>query len=190
MTLNPTPAKTPPLRGFVLSVSLTEEEARRAGTSLDKIAKALRYQLSAMLPAASTEFTYLVPRPAQRGNRPRLTVAHRPPSEDGLVVDLRHEQARIDGADVRLSPREFQLLRVLIASAHSPLDRGGLFEAVWGGSMTPGNQRIIDVTIRRLRSRLGGYGATIRTVRGLGYRFDPLPGVTVLTAQEAVDRAS
>ena len=32
--------------------------------------------------------------------------------------------------------------------------------------------------------------ATIRTVRGLGYRFDPLPGVTVLTAQEAVDRAS
>lgn len=190
MTIHTTGQKTPPLRGFVLSVSLTEEEARRAGTSLDKIAKALRYQLSAMLPAASTEFTYLVPRPAQRGTRPRLTVAHRPPAEDGLVVDLRHEQARIDGADVRLSPREFQLLRVLIASAHCPLDRSGLFEAVWGSSATPGNQRIIDVTIRRLRSRLGSYGATIRTVRGLGYRFDPLPGVTVLTAQEPADRAS
>ncbi|MFT3888442.1 MAG: winged helix-turn-helix domain-containing protein [Arachnia sp.] len=190
LTARPT-ASTPPLRGFVLSVSLTEEEARRAGTSLDKIAQALRFQLSAMLPAASTEFTYLIPAPARgRAQSPR-SVIHRLPSEKGLVIDLPREQARIDGKDVGLSQREFELLRVLIESAHTPLDRPALFAEVWGEADDDANLRTIDVTVRRLRSRLGSHGATIRTIRGLGYRFDPLPGVTVLAAPtSSLSRAS
>lgn len=169
----------PPVHGFLLSVNIKEEEARRAGTSLDRIAHALRVQLSAMLPAATTEYTYLVARAANpRGARPRLSATRRPPAEQGLVVDLQRQQARIDGRDASLSQREFELLRALLVAGGAALSRSELIDRVWGSDEA--GPRVVDVTIRRLRSRLSRHGGAVRTVRGIGYRFDAVPGVAVL----------
>lgn len=170
-----------PLHGLVFSVSLTEEEAHRAGTSLDRIAQALRFQLSAMLPTASTKFSYMVAAPERARRAASQSVIRRLPAENGLVIDLQRGQARVDGEVLQLSQREFDVLRALIDSRSEPLSRSDLFDKVLGPASTP-NPRSVDVIIHRLRGRLGTHGAVIRTVRGLGYRFDPLPGVTVLGA--------
>lgn len=168
-------------RGFVLSVTLTEEEARRMGTSLPRIAQALQMQLAAMLPAATAEVA-----PLTSPGRPTLTLARPAAREEGLVIDLRRLQARVDGVDVHLSEREFDLLAALV-TAGEPLSRDDLFQQVWGGEPASG-ERVVDVTIRRLRTRLGAWSGLIATVRGTGYRVALLPGTSVIAARSTARR--
>ncbi len=113
--------------GFVLTVTLTEEDARRAGTTLPRVAQALRLQLSAMLPAAETQVVPL--HPARAVRRP-------------------------------------------------------LFDEVWGGE-PPSGERVVDVTVHRLRARLGDWHNVVTTVRGVGYRSVGAPGVRVVQARGA-----
>lgn len=180
----PDPARP---RGFVLYVDLSESAARDAGTSLEKVANALRVQLAALLPAAETSATLITgdrrPSPSEvaPGTR-RIGPRPVPPPANGLVVDLDRDQVRIDDRPVPLAPREFSLLRALVRGAGVTLSRPALVRAVWsaGEPASPADERAVDVTIARLRSRLGQYGAVIRTVRGAGYRFDAHPDVAVL----------
>lgn len=184
----PFPQPAAPVHGFVLSVGLTEEQARSAGTSLANIMHALETQLTAMLPTARTQVSYL-PTSSSRGTnvrqlRPAPSQAHRGAAELGLVLDLSRGRARLDGHDVDLSLREFQLLRALILARGAPLNRDDLQSQAWEGETAPSSERTVDVTVRRVRSRLGDYARIIRTVRGVGYRFDPQPGVRVLIPRE------
>lgn len=170
-------------QGFVISVGLTEEEARRAGTSLERIIHAMQVQLAAMLPAAQTRVALLPAPPTAASGRPKLRALRRPP-ESGLLLDLARGQARIDGHDISLSQREYELLSVLAAKQGKPLTRGELYRRVWSSdSGAASNERVVDVTVRRLRTRLRGYAQIIRTVRGTGYRFDLQPGVTIREPQ-------
>ncbi len=173
VTLSPTPH-----HGFVISVGLTEEEARRAGTSLERIIHALQVQLAAMLPAAQTRIAYLPAKPPAPV-RPSRPTALRRLAEPGLLLDLERGQALIDGRDIALSRREYELLVALIGARRTPLTRAELYRRVWDqrSLSATSNERIVDVTVRRLRTRLRDYAPVVRTVRGIGYRFDPLPGV-------------
>lgn len=166
-------------QGFVLSVGLTEEEAQRMGTSLERIAHALQTQLAAMLPAAQSRVAYLPP-PGARPSRPAAT---RRQSEPGLILDLERGSARINGRDISLSQREYELLSALVRAGRQALTRGEIYESVWDQAASGSNERVVDVTVRRLRARLRSYGQVIRTVRGVGYRFDPLPGVRIRRAE-------
>lgn len=181
---SPRPA-TVAAHGFILTVGLTEEQARSAGTSLERIMHALEAQLTAMLPTARTRVNYL-PAPSSRGSNVRqlhpVPSAHR--GEPGLVLDLSRGRARLDGRDVDLSLREFQVLRALIDARGTALTRDDLQARVWEGETAPSSERVVDVTVRRVRSRLGEYAHVIRTVRGVGYRFEPQPGVRVLVPRE------
>ncbi|QXT63207.1 winged helix-turn-helix domain-containing protein [Tessaracoccus palaemonis] len=161
--------------GFVLTVTLTEEDARRAGTTLPRVAQALRLQLSALLPAAETQVVPL--HPARAARRPA-------PREPGLVIDLGRLQARVDGVDLGLSEREFDVLACLVAAGSATLGRQELFDEVWGGE-PPSGERVVDVTVRRLRARLGDWHNVVTTVRGVGYRFVGAPGVRVVQARGA-----
>lgn len=175
-----------PAHGFVLSVGLTEEQARSAGTSLERIMHAMEAQLAAMLPMARTRVDYLPP-PSTRDSNVRRLHPSGPAQRgatQGLVVDLARERARLDGRDVELSLREFQVLRALIIARGAPLTRDALQAQVWDGEKAPSSGRVVDVTVRRVRSRLGAYAHVIRTVRGVGYRFEPQPGVRVLVPRE------
>lgn len=177
----------PRVHGFVLSVSITQEEALRAGTSLERIAHALRVQLSAMLPAATTEYTYLMENSAH-GPRPRLAATRPPAPERGLVVDLRRQRARVDGRDASLSQREFALLQALLSARGESVSRPDLIERVWGSDEA--SLRAVDVTVKRLRGRLARHGEAIRTVRGVGYRLDLDPDVLVVGEERLEGRAS
>lgn len=93
-----------------------------------------------------------------------------------LLIDPVARQVWKGGQEVTLTPREFDLLLFLARHPHQVFTREQLFEAVWGERYLEADSNTVTVHIRRLRSRLGddpSQGAMIRTVWGVGYRFDP-----------------
>ena len=91
--------------------------------------------------------------------------------EDGrLTIDFADVRATCDGANVKLTNKEFQLLSVLAKKRGRVVNRQQLLDQVWGYSYY-GDARTLDVHIRRLRQKLGACGDCIETVVGVGYRF-------------------
>jgi DNA-binding response OmpR family regulator len=88
----------------------------------------------------------------------------------GLVADFDAVAVSVDGQPVRLTRREFELLRFLIENRNRVLSRDRLLERVWGYERLV-ETRSVDVHVGRLRAKLGTAGRQIETVVGLGYRF-------------------
>jgi DNA-binding response OmpR family regulator len=90
-----------------------------------------------------------------------------------IVADFDAVAVEVDGEAVRLTRREFELLRYLVANKNRVLSRDRLLERVWGYDHTI-ETRSVDVHVGRLRGKLRSAGQQIETVVGLGYRFvDP-----------------
>jgi DNA-binding response OmpR family regulator len=87
-----------------------------------------------------------------------------------LVADFDAAMVRVDDASVRLTRREFDLLRCLVENRNRVLSRDRLLERVWG-YLQEVETRSVDVHIGRLRSKLGAAAPQIETVVGIGYRF-------------------
>jgi DNA-binding response OmpR family regulator len=87
-----------------------------------------------------------------------------------LVADFDAVAITVDGEPVRLTRREFELLRCLVENRNRVLSRDRLLERVWGYEHFI-ETRSVDVHVGRLRSKLGAAGRQIETVVGLGYRF-------------------
>jgi DNA-binding response OmpR family regulator len=87
-----------------------------------------------------------------------------------LVADFEAVAISVDGAPVRLTRREFELLRFLVENRNRVLSRDRLLERVWGYDRFI-ETRSVDVHVGRLRAKLGTAGQQIETVVGLGYRF-------------------
>ena len=85
----------------------------------------------------------------------------------GLHVDLLGRAAYLDGRSVPLTAREYLLIELLYTSRGRLFGRGDILERLWGLAF-PGDDRIVDTYVKRLRGKLG-QGA-VQTVRGLGYR--------------------
>ncbi|HXH69701.1 MAG TPA: response regulator transcription factor [Pyrinomonadaceae bacterium] len=91
--------------------------------------------------------------------------------DDGKIsIDFADMRILCEGADVKLTRKEFALLTYLIKSAGRVATRQNLLDNVWGYSYF-GDTRTLDVHIRRLRQKLGDCGGCIETVVGVGYRF-------------------
>ncbi|TAM75219.1 response regulator transcription factor [bacterium] len=87
-----------------------------------------------------------------------------------IEVDVRRRCALVDGEELALSAREYQLLEYLVRNAGIVLERERIEEQVWGAPFDePSN--VVGVSIYRLRRKLGDAGTAIETVRGLGYRI-------------------
>jgi DNA-binding response OmpR family regulator len=84
----------------------------------------------------------------------------------GVALDLRRRTADAGGGPVGVSGREFLLLQHLMNRAGEVCSRAEILEDVWGVGFDPGTN-VVEVYIRRLRSKLGPY--TIETVRHVGY---------------------
>jgi DNA-binding response OmpR family regulator len=92
---------------------------------------------------------------------------------DGLTVNLAGRDVEVDGSAVVVSSLEFDLLAALAGAPGRVFSRAQLLERVWGYDFY-GDERVVDVHIRGLRSRLGDDAADprlIATVRGAGYKF-------------------
>ncbi len=77
-------------------------------------------------------------------------------------------EVRVDGNEVELTQREFDLLEYLLRHTGQVVTRDELLEGVWG-FVLPGQTRTVEVHVAQLRKKLG-YPELIRTVRGLGYK--------------------
>jgi two-component system, OmpR family, phosphate regulon response regulator PhoB len=87
-----------------------------------------------------------------------------------LVADFDAVSVSVDGDPIRLTRREFDLLRCLVENRNRVLTRDRLLVRVWGYDQSI-ETRSVDVHVGRLRSKLGTAGRQIETVVGLGYRF-------------------
>jgi len=87
-----------------------------------------------------------------------------------LRADFDAVSISVDGEPVRLTRREFELLKYLVENRSRVISRDRLLERVWGYDRFV-ETRSVDVHVGRLRAKLGPAGAQIETVVGLGYRF-------------------
>jgi DNA-binding response OmpR family regulator len=89
---------------------------------------------------------------------------------DHLTADFDAIAVTVDGSAIRLTRREFELLRYLVQNKNRVVSRDRLLERVWGYDRLV-ETRSVDVHVGRLRGKLGPAGRQIETVVGLGYRF-------------------
>jgi two-component system response regulator ResD len=90
-----------------------------------------------------------------------------------LEIDRRAREARIDGTDIRLKPKEFSLLIELANNPGIALSRERLLQKVWGFDFV-GDERTVDVHVHRLRLKLEApwrMASIVATVQGFGYKF-------------------
>ena len=176
-------------RGFVLYVGVDELKAAAAGTDLAHVVAALRALASELVPTSET-YAAVALAPQGAGGRdvevvrlalqdPSALAKHRqqPEREEkprgGVVVDLSRKRVVLDSETAALTYKEFELLQYLVLREGRTIDRAELISSLWSaGDDDAPNERTIDVHVRRLRSKLGSYEDIVRTVRGIGYRFD------------------
>ncbi|RTR37353.1 response regulator transcription factor [Shewanella canadensis] len=93
-------------------------------------------------------------------------------SVGNLVMELLTRKVTLDGTELMLQPKEFQLLKYLMEHPNQVISRTLLFEAVWDYHFDP-RTNVIDVHIAKLRRKFEelGFGELIETVRGAGYRL-------------------
>ena len=91
-----------------------------------------------------------------------------------VTIDLDRHTVAVDGGDINMPLKEFELLEFLMRNAGRVLTRGQLIDRVWGSDYF-GDTKTLDVHIKRIRSRIElvpSEPVALVTVRGLGYRFE------------------
>ncbi len=90
---------------------------------------------------------------------------------DGLTVNFTARRVTVDGQELDLSPKEYDLLFYMVRNRGIALSREKLISDVWGYDFF-GDDRTLDTHIKLLRRQLGRYADRITTLRGVGYRFE------------------
>ena len=88
-----------------------------------------------------------------------------------IVLDKTAHEVTIDGKSVELSFKEFELLEYFMDNQGIALSREKILNSVWNYDYF-GDARTIDTHVKKLRSKLGSYGGYIKTVWGIGYKFE------------------
>lgn len=88
-----------------------------------------------------------------------------------LYVNINKHIVKVDGEDISLTLKEFELLSFLLENRNIVLTRDKILETIWGYNFD-GETRTVDVHIRTLRAKLKSAGNLINTVRGIGYKID------------------
>lgn len=185
-------------RGFALYVGLDEAKAAASGIDLGGLVAALKALTGELAPGAET-YTTVALAPEGAGGRdvdvvrlalqdPAAVAKHRKQTEDdeeeargGVIVDVSRKRVLIDDDAAGLTFKEFELLQYLVLREGRTIERTELISALWNSrhdDEVP-NERTIDVHVRRLRAKLGQYEDVVRTVRGVGYRYDRHADVSV-----------
>ena len=176
-------------RGFALYVGVDKSKAALAGTSLTEVVEQLRALVDKLIPGSETHATVaLAPigtgghdvdvvrlalqDPGALANR-RRSAESQDRASTGVTIDISRKRVLLDNENASLTFKEFELLQYLVLREGRTVERAELIASLWsaGDDEVP-NERTIDVHVRRLRSKLGGYEQIVRTVRGAGYRFD------------------
>ena len=90
---------------------------------------------------------------------------------DGIVIDSEGRTVSVDGKPIELSLREYELLKYLLDNENVALSREKILNNVWNYDYY-GDSRTIDSHIKKIRHKLGKKGKYIKTIRGVGYKFE------------------
>jgi DNA-binding winged helix-turn-helix (wHTH) protein len=181
----------------VLYVGIDEAKAAAAGTSLHRIVEALKTLAADIAPTAET-YAAVALAPEGVGGRdvdvvrlalqdPAALASHRNTADEldrapgGVVVDISRKRVILDNEPASLTYKEFELLQYLVLREGRTIERAELISSLWNAADEEDapNERTIDVHVRRLRAKLGRYEDIVRTVRGIGYRFDRHADVSI-----------
>lgn len=91
-------------------------------------------------------------------------------SSQGITLSPSRREVAVDGNEIKLTLREFDLLEYLMRKPGIVFSREALLQSVWGWGFD-GGSRTVDVHVQTLRQKLGDHASCIETVRGVGYRF-------------------
>ena len=195
-----TPHERPIPKGFALYVGLDEIQAAERGLDLGKVVEALKKLTNELVPGTETYAAVALAPASSRGRQVDLVrlalqepsaVAKYKPEDDfepsdgdgGVVVDISRKRVLIDYQAAPLTFKEFELLQFLVVHKGMTISREEIIQALWReDDIDIPNERTIDVHVRRLRSKLGRFEDIVRTVRGVGYRYDQHADVTVMHA--------
>ena len=188
-------------RGFVLYVGIDEAKALSDGTTLHRIVEALRALTAEVSPSAETYAAVaLAPEGAGGRDVDVVRLALQDPSAlakqregqdvrddadrhpNGVIIDISRKRVLLDGEAAGLTYKEFELLQYLVLREGRTIDRHELIDNLWDADDEAPSERTIDVHVRRLRSKLAHYQDIVRTVRGVGYRFDRHADVSIRQA--------
>ena len=92
-------------------------------------------------------------------------------SAGGIVIDKAAHLATVDGKPMELSFKEFELLTYFLENQGIALSREKILNSVWNYDYF-GDARTIDTHVKKLRSKMGDKGEYIKTVWGMGYKFE------------------
>jgi len=107
----------------------------------------------------------------------RSTLRKNDPSQEdritleGLDIEFNSRNVYVDGKQMALTPKEYELLVFFLQNPNQVFSRGQLLNAVWGYEFT-GDDRTVDTHIKMLRESLGQYRKWIVTIWGVGYKFE------------------
>lgn len=90
---------------------------------------------------------------------------------EDLVIDYKAHSVKIEDTELKLTPKEYDLLVYFVKNKNIALSREQLLSNIWGYDFY-GDDRTIDTHIKMLRNNLGKYRNLIKTVRSLGYKFE------------------
>ena len=90
---------------------------------------------------------------------------------DGIEIDKEGRTVTVDGKNIELSLREYELLVYLVENENIALSRDKILNNVWNYDYY-GDSRTIDSHIKKIRHKLGKKGKNIKTIRGVGYKFE------------------
>ncbi len=89
----------------------------------------------------------------------------------GITIDAEGRTVKVDGKPIELSLREYELLKYLVDNENIALSRDKILNNVWNYDYY-GDSRTIDSHIKKIRHKLGKKGKYIKTMRGVGYKFE------------------
>ena len=89
----------------------------------------------------------------------------------GIVIDSDGRTVTVDGKQIDMSLREYELLKYLVDNANIALSRDKILNNVWNYDYY-GDSRTIDSHVKKIRHKLGKKGKYIQTIRGIGYKFE------------------
>jgi DNA-binding response OmpR family regulator len=92
-------------------------------------------------------------------------------SAGGIELDMNAHEVKVDGSVIELSFKEFELLHYFIMNQGVALSREKILNNVWNYDYF-GDARTIDTHVKKLRSKLGDKGEYIKTIWGMGYKFE------------------
>lgn len=90
---------------------------------------------------------------------------------DGIRIDTLGRNVSVDGEIIELTAKEYDILLYFVQNRGIALSRDNILNAVWGYDYF-GEDRTVDWQIKLLRSKLGNYRTYIKTLRGVGYKFE------------------